>query len=85
MAIVEVLRAIKKERPDLLLHGFGVKTTSLVNLAVRKLLATADSMAWSFAARKQGRNPNSWEEAERFVQRIANCSTPSNQQLEMAV
>ena len=35
-----------------------------------ELLETADSMAWSFSARKQGRNGNDWREAARFVRRI---------------
>lgn len=70
-AIEAVLLAIKKERPDLLLHGFGLKTTALSSGLVRSLLHTADSMAWSFSARKQGRNANDWREALRFLQRIA--------------
>lgn len=69
--IVAVLKAIKSIRPDLLLHGFGVKITALMHDGVRRLLSTADSMAWSFAARKQGRDPNSWEEAARFCAAIA--------------
>ncbi|NUB28529.1 DUF7221 family queuine tRNA-ribosyltransferase-like protein [Azospirillum brasilense] len=69
-SIEEVLLAIKRERPDLLLHGFGVKTTALQSGLVRDLLHTADSMAWSFAARKQGRDGNSWKEAARFADRI---------------
>lgn len=64
--ILEVLAAIKAERPDLRLHGFGLKTTALAHGTIRELLETADSMAWSFAARKQGRNANDWREAERF-------------------
>lgn len=69
-AIAAVLTAIKAARPDLRLHGFGVKKTSLLNAVVRSLLATADSMAWSFAARKQGRNANDWREAQAFVRVI---------------
>jgi hypothetical protein len=69
--IASVLRAITSIRPDLRLHGFGVKVTALLNGSVRELLATADSMAWSFAARKQGRSANSWVEAAGFVRRIA--------------
>lgn len=68
--IAEVLGAIKAVRPDLRLHGFGVKKTSLLHAAVRALLATADSMAWSFAARKQGRNANDWREAKAFARMI---------------
>ena len=52
-SIVQVLKAIKKERPDLQLHGFGIKTTSLMWEEVRDNLYSADSMAWSFAARME--------------------------------
>jgi hypothetical protein len=52
-SIVQVLKAIKKERPDLLLHGFGIKTTALSWQEVRDNLESADSMAWSFAARME--------------------------------
>ena len=68
--IVEVLAAIKAERPDLRLHGFGVKKTSLEHGGVRGLLYSADSMAWSFAARKQGRSANDWREARSFADAI---------------
>lgn len=34
------------------------------------LLHTADSMAWSFAARKQGRNGNDYREAQNFERKI---------------
>lgn len=71
-AIEEVLLAIKRVRPDLRLHGFGIKTTALKSAVVRALLWTADSMGWSFAARKQGRNGNSIEEAIMFADRINN-------------
>lgn len=69
-AVAAVLLAIKKARPDLRLHGFGLKTTALANPLVRSLLHTADSMAWSFAARKQGRNANDWREAKAWASSI---------------
>lgn len=69
-AIRAVLHSIKAARPDLHLHGFGVKTTSLADGFIRGMLYSADSMAWSFAARKQGRNGNDWREAEQFAKRI---------------
>lgn len=83
--IVAVLRAIESLRPDLMLHGFGVKLTALLSTAVRDLLATADSMAWSFAARKQGRNSNAWQEAAAFCDRIAKAIAAPRQpyQLDM--
>lgn len=70
--IYAVLSSIAGLRPDLMLHGFGVKLTSLMHAGVRALLATADSMAWSFAARKQGRSANDWREAKGFVNAVAN-------------
>lgn len=68
--IVAVLQAIKRVRPDLRLHGFGVKQTALLHPGVRELLYSADSMAWSYAARRAKRNPNDWREAERFTATI---------------
>ena len=50
-AIRAVLKAIKGERPDLRLHGFGVKATSLACGAIRQMLFSADSLAWSYSAR----------------------------------
>lgn len=65
-----ILYAIARRRPDLKLHGFGVKLTALRSPMVRLLLATADSMAWSYSARKQGRNGNSVDEALDFVAKV---------------
>jgi hypothetical protein len=70
IAIETVLLAIKRERPDLRLHGFGLKTTALGHGTVRDSLYTADSMAWSFAARMGGRNANCINEAILFTKRI---------------
>lgn len=70
-AIAAVLLAIKEARPDLRLHGFGLKTTALANPLVRSMLDTADSMAWSFHARINGRNGNDWREAARWAANIA--------------
>lgn len=67
---VAILEAIKAERPDLRLHGFGVKYTSLAHARIRELLYSADSMAWSFAARYEGRDPNSGQEALDFARRV---------------
>lgn len=65
-----VLTAILDARPDLRLHGFGLKLTALKSEAIRNALSSSDSMAWSFAAMKQGRDSNSWHEAARFVERV---------------
>lgn len=71
VSIERILTAIKARRPDLRLHGFGLKTTALSSGLVQELLHSADSMAWSFAARRQGRNANDWREAARFIAGIA--------------
>jgi hypothetical protein len=68
--IEAIVKAIKEERPDLRLHLFGVKLTALKNEVVRDLAWSADSMAWSFAARRQGRNQNHWREARAFVEKM---------------
>ncbi len=68
--IEQVLMTILEARPDLRLHGFGVKTTSLESSIVRHGLYSADSASWSFSARKQGRDRNSWREAAAFAARI---------------
>lgn len=77
-AIEDVLRAVHRERPDLRLHGFGLKATALHSEIVRRLLYSSDSMAWSWAARKQGRNANDPREAERFVRHIRRLPVQGN-------
>lgn len=79
--IAAVLLAIKNERPDLRLHGFGLKTTALAQPAIRALLHTADSMAWSYAARVQGRNGNDWREARRWADVIERKPNPPQQDM----
>jgi hypothetical protein len=65
-----VLRAIREARPDLELHGFGLKITTLRCPDIVDRLASADSMAWSYHARKQGRSANDWREAKQFERAI---------------
>ena len=69
-SVLAVLQAIKEERPDLRLHGFGLKITALTDLRIRALLYSADSMAWSFSARMHGRDRNGWQEAKKFEERV---------------
>lgn len=69
-AMEDILLSIKAVRPDLKLHGFGLKTTALENYVIRHCVYSADSMAWSFQARREGRNPNDWKEARRFSEKI---------------
>jgi hypothetical protein len=65
-----ILVAIKHRRPDLRLHGFGIKVTALFSGVVRECLHSADSMAWAFAAWREGRDSNDWREARSFAERI---------------
>jgi hypothetical protein len=52
-AVIEyILRQIHDCRPDLRLHGFGLKLTALHRPEIRRLLFSSDSMAWSDAERK---------------------------------
>jgi hypothetical protein len=55
-AIEDVLSAIKSERADLKLHGFGLKLTALERPTVRAILHSSDSMAWSYALRREDGN-----------------------------
>ena len=64
--VLNVLATIAGPRPDLRLHGFGLKRTALMHGGIRALLHSADSMAWSYAARRERRNPNDWREAAAF-------------------
>jgi hypothetical protein len=73
-AIEAVLLAIHEVRPDLKLHGFGVKLTALSSAVVRDHLYSSDSMAWSYHARKNGRSGNDPREAERYVRRVESQS-----------
>jgi hypothetical protein len=70
MEALEVFRAIKRKRPDLRLHGFGLKRTALEEPRIKEYLESSDSMAWSFAARKAGRDANSWLEAKSYEQKV---------------
>lgn len=69
-SVFDVLTAIKNVRPDLRLHGFGLKITTLSRPEVVRLLYSADSMAWSFAARIEGRNQHDIHEAIAFDRKI---------------
>lgn len=69
-AIVAVLEAILAVRPDLRLHGFGVKLTALRDPRVVALLYSTDSMAWSYSARMQGRDGNDVREACLFERNV---------------
>jgi hypothetical protein len=74
-AVYAVLKAIRAVRPDLRLHGFGLKATALADRQIHGGLHSADSMAWSFRARRQRRNPNDWREARQFERQIVTATS----------
>lgn len=85
-AIAEVLRAVQSVRPDLRLHGFGIKVISLASPEVTSRLYSADSMAWSFAARYEGRDQNCPTEALAYTRTVADAIAASRfvpRQLEL--
>lgn len=54
-----IVAGIRTRLPYGVLHAFGLKTDALKNLDIYRWLDTADSMAWSYWARKHGKNQNS--------------------------
>ena len=47
----DIIAAVRVAVPGIRLHGFGIKTSGLGKYG--SMLASSDSMAWSFAARRQ--------------------------------
>ena len=79
-AISAVLTAILRERPDLRLHGFGVKKTALQRADISERLHSADSMAWSYAGRYQDpRQNNSLRYAREWTRAVENCPVRPSQ------
>ena len=54
--IYNIISGIKEHYPGIQLHGFGVKSDALV--AVKNLLTSADSMAWSSRGRRMKMCPD---------------------------
>lgn len=69
--VAAVLEAVHSERPDLRLHGFGVALRALSLDRVRRHLVSADSGAWSRAARLERRSAHDAAEAIRYERRVA--------------
>jgi len=73
--VADLLRAIKLLRPDLRLHGFGLKVTALENETVRSLLYSCDSMAWSVPKKFGDRTPDIKlaQDYQRKVTAVSDC------------
>lgn len=69
-AVADILRSIKLIRPDLKLHGFGLKVIALENPAIRELLHSTDSMAWSYPRRFQPEPEPEIKLAHKYQQRV---------------
>ncbi len=68
--IRNILASIKAVRPDLRLHGFGLKLEALTNESVRTLLFSCDSMAATFP-RRYGSDKTEIELCHDYQKRIA--------------
>ena len=69
-AVAVILDKIKQKRPDLKLHGFGIKKTCLQDSFIYDRLFSSDSMAWSFDARYQGKKAHDINHAISYKKRI---------------
>lgn len=69
-SVETVLRGIKWKRPDLRLHGFGLKVTALENPGIRSMLHSSDSMAWCFAERKNDGDAHDPRAALRYCAKV---------------
>ena len=77
-SVINVLQAILSVRPDLRLHGFGIKKTCLQDNSIRESLFSSDSMAWNFACRMEGRNKEDYNEALKYKQMIDTMPVQKN-------
>lgn len=68
--VLAILEGILDLRPDLRIHAFGLKITALEVDAIRRIVFSSDSQAWSFAARWEGRDAHSWREAMAYSDRV---------------
>ena len=79
-----ILTSILDVRPDLRLHGFGVKATALQLADVASRFYSVDSMAWSYAGRFKDHRANDVSMALEWAQRIEGM-TPQASQMSMGV
>lgn len=79
VAISAVLSAILNVRSDLRLHGFGLKTTSIVCQDIAERIHSADSMSWSFMGRKNGQGANNPLWAREWADQIESADIQASQ------
>lgn len=77
--VADLLKTIKLIRPDLRLHGFGLKQICLENREVRECLYSCDSMAWSFPRKFQADPPEIIASAHDYQKKIFTAVTDNVQ------
>lgn len=74
--VADILKAIKLLRPDLRLHGFGLKLLALQHPEVKKLLYSSDSMAYSYSRKFGDRTPE-LQLAHQYQAKVATAVSDS--------
>ncbi|MEG3437311.1 hypothetical protein V0288_09285 [Pannus brasiliensis CCIBt3594] len=77
--IADLLRTIKLIRPDLRLHGFGLKRLCLERSEVRGLLHSCDSRAWSYPRMFGQAEKTEIEYAHQYQEGVYNAVTDNVQ------
>ena len=76
--VLNILNVIHEVRPDLRLHGFGIKKTCLQDSAIRDRLFSADSMSWIYDLWKANQKNYELSGALKFKNRIETMSVQTN-------
>ena len=76
--VADILGSIKLQRPDLRLHGFGLKQLALGHEGVQQALYSCDSMAWSMPQNfgHRGTKLDLAHQYQRAVQRCIEATAP---------
>lgn len=82
--ISAVLTAILHRRPDLRLHGFGVKSTALRCADIAGRFYSVDSMAWSFAGRMAGTGAHNIKHAIAWAESLESIR-PAESQISLPI
>ncbi len=70
--VADILGSVRLQRPDLRLHGFGLKQLALEHPEVREALYSCDSMAWSYP-QKFGCETPTQQLAHAYQRAIERC------------
>ncbi|MBW4591140.1 hypothetical protein G7B40_042195 [Aetokthonos hydrillicola Thurmond2011] len=70
LSVLPILKKLNQARPDLKLHGFGLKLQAIQNPEVRSLLFSSDSFAWSFDSFHKNKNNDCPKLAENYSHQV---------------